>query len=225
MGHAEPYWQGRSRGEQFRAAMMLGAIVVSLFVTAFLLGAMLRHEMSPWVLTQFSIDSAKHGTGDAVFVTVFYLVFYATLVFWPYCVLRIAFWVTFMNGSHHSENVIDDVSAKVGLGALALACGIFLLTFLNSVLAFLNAAPTETWNGWLVILCFGLSVLLVIVGVGRIRREVAKIRVTMPHDAFVVNKCSRCGHMWASKAKDIERRAIQDRWNTTEDSAGGYPLD
>ena len=115
------------------------------------------------------------------------------LSFWPYCVLRIAFWVTFMNGSHHSENVIDDVSAKVGLGALALACGIFLLTFLNSVLAFLNAAPTETWNGWLVILCFGLSVLLVIVGVGRIRREVAKIRVTMPHDAFVVNKCLGVG--------------------------------
>jgi hypothetical protein len=181
--------------------------------------------MSPWVLTQFSIDATKHGTGDAVFLTVLYSVFYATLVFWPYCVLRFVFVMTFMNGSHHSENVIDDVTVKTGLGALALACGILLLTFLDSVLAFLSAAPTETWNGWLVIISFGSSVLLVIAGVGIIRKEVAKTRVTLPHGAFVVNKCSRCGHMWASKAIDIERRAMQDRWNTTVDSAGGYPLD
>jgi hypothetical protein len=224
MGYAESSWQRHSSRDQIRASMMLGAIFLSLFVSAFVLGAMLRGEMSPWAWTEFSIDSAKHGISDAFFVTALYLVFYASLVFLPYCVLRFVFWVSFINGAPQRADVIDDVSARVGLGALALACGIFLLTFLNSVLAFLRAAPTDVWSGWLPILCFGVSVVLVIGGVGSIRKEVAKIRVTMLDDSFVVNKCSRCGHMWASKAKEIERRSIRDLWNSTE-TAGGYPLE
>ena len=225
MGRAESYPDQRSPYAEMAAIAMMVVTLVALFVCAGMWGGMLRHEMSPWAWVQFRIDSARHGSSDASLTMLFYLGFYVSLVFLPYSLLRFLFWLAFLNNEPANEAALDPVAVRTATGALALASGVLLFTFLNNELAFARAVPSETWNGWLLIGALGSALFLVIGSMGMLRREIQKLRVVLSHDAYVICRCSKCDHMWAAPAKSLGNRWIRDEFATIKQSAGGYPIE
>lgn len=181
--------------------------------------------MSPWAWVQFDIESTKHGSRDALVGLMFYLGFYASLVFLPYSLLRFLFWVAFLNHAPANEAALDTASVRTANSALALACGVLLLTFLKSELAFARAIPSDVWNGWLLIGAVGAAMFLAIGAIGMLRREIQKLRVALSHDVYVVCSCSNCRHIWATPAKTLESRWIRDEFAAIRQSAGGYPIE
>jgi hypothetical protein len=142
--------------------IVLGIYLFQVLAFALLIiSQFLNYEKSLWIITAYNEALELHGISDAIFVIYVYLIFYSSLIFVPYWIFTFIYDDIYI--SKISKKLLDEhneieIYAYKGFVLIISIWFCFSFFFFSEpIKQFLKYIPTETWNGWLLMIWFGIT--------------------------------------------------------------------